>query len=103
MVGNDGASECSSSYCLEDRLIALRSALSPTAPFPVHAPRLRLAAPLAPLILITYFVHAAFFLRTFTFVLGIAFFGQPLITKAARWLTQKVPDWRQYLELRRYV
>ncbi|TCD64951.1 hypothetical protein EIP91_003409 [Steccherinum ochraceum] len=73
------------------------NALSPTPPFPTH----RLAAPLVPLVLITYFVGASVFARIFTFFLGLAFFGDPVLTRAAHWLAHRVPNWREYLELRR--
>ena len=79
------------------------SALSPTPPFPTHIPRLRLAAPMLLLIFITYFTSAVVFVRMFTFVLGFAFFGQPVITRTAHWLTHRVPNWRDYLQLRRCV
>ncbi|TCD62854.1 hypothetical protein EIP91_006335 [Steccherinum ochraceum] len=77
------------------------NALSPTPPFPTHRPRLRLAAPLVPLVLITCFVGASVFARIFTFFLGLAFFGDPVLIRAAHWLTHRVPNWREYLELRR--
>lgn len=104
MAGSDGASEYTRHrLTVTDRLIALRSALSPTPPFPAHRPRLRLSVPLVPLVLVTYFVKTAVFARLFTFVLGFAFFGQPLLVKAAHWLSYNVPNWREYLELRRCV
>jgi hypothetical protein len=37
------------------------------------------------------------------FAVGFVFFGQPLIRRGIRLLTQKIPDWKTYLELRRYA
>lgn len=79
------------------------SALSPTHPFPYWGPRLRIAAPFVPAVLLTYFTPIAFVMRIVSFAIGIAFFGQPLIMKGIQWLTQKVPNWKDYLELRRCV
>ncbi|KAH8099327.1 hypothetical protein BXZ70DRAFT_1065633 [Cristinia sonorae] len=77
------------------------NALSPTPPFPTRAPRMRIAAPLVPLILITYFIKAAIVVRVFSFILGFAFFGQPLITRGFHWLNDRIHNFREYLELRR--
>ncbi|KAF7793797.1 hypothetical protein EIP86_004918 [Pleurotus ostreatoroseus] len=77
----------------------LGNALSPTAPFPKWMPRLRLAAPLVPLVLVTIFVSTAFFMRVMSFFFGFAFFGQPLLVKGAHWLTQRYRDWRKFLDL----
>lgn len=54
-----------------------------------------------PMAFATYFVNMAFVLRTITFLVGFGFFAQPIIVKGAVWLTSKVPNWREYLELRR--
>ncbi|CAL1694124.1 unnamed protein product [Somion occarium] len=76
------------------------NALSPTPPFSKTV-RLRLAAPLVPLVLVTYLVPATVFLHMATFLFGFGLFGQPLITRGAYWLSNEVPHWREYLELRR--
>ncbi len=78
------------------------SALSPTRPFPYWRPRLKLAGPLVPLIFLTYFTPIAVVMRAVSFIIGGAFFGQPLIMRGIHLLTQKVPNWKDYLELRRY-
>ncbi|KAI0073255.1 hypothetical protein K474DRAFT_1666801 [Panus rudis PR-1116 ss-1] len=74
--------------------------LSPTPPFS-DKPRFRLAGIFAPLAIVTYFTPAALFIRVTTFFLGFAFFGQPLINRGVHWLTSRVPNWREYLDLRR--
>ncbi|KAI0094314.1 hypothetical protein BDY19DRAFT_901530 [Irpex rosettiformis] len=60
------------------------NALSPMRPFPYWRPRLKIAGPLVPLIFVTYFMPIAL----------------PLIMRGVFYLTQKVPNWRDYLELR---
>ncbi|KAI0697567.1 hypothetical protein BC835DRAFT_1270194 [Cytidiella melzeri] len=77
------------------------NALSPMRPFPYWRARLRIAGPLLPLIFVTYFTPIALVMRVVSFSIGFAFFGQPLITQGVHWLTQKVPNWTDYLELRR--
>lgn len=76
------------------------SAISPTHPFP-NTTRVRSVAPLLPLILMTYTIPATFFLHTITFLLGFALFGQPLMNRGIYWLTHNVPNWREYLDLKR--
>ncbi|THH33414.1 hypothetical protein EUX98_g770 [Antrodiella citrinella] len=76
------------------------NALSPTLPFS-RTSRNRIAAPLLTVMPLVYIVKTDIFVRLFTFVLGIAFFGQPLIVKGARRLAREVPNWHEYLELRR--
>ncbi|KAL4252469.1 Protein of unknown function DUF3292 [Abortiporus biennis] len=78
------------------------NALSPTYPFPEWMPRFRIAAPLLPLYLV-YFIPTAILARFATFVFGFVFFAQPLIVRGARWLTTKVPNWRDYLDLRKTI
>lgn len=78
------------------------SALSPTPPFS-HIPRLRLAGLLLPIIIAVTVFHSAVFVKGATFCIGFALFGQPVITRGAHWLTHRYPNWREMLELRRYV
>ena len=47
-----------------------------------------------------YCISVAVVLRTAAFLAGIVFFGQPVLVRGYHWLTQNVPDWRDYLELR---
>ncbi|KIP10066.1 hypothetical protein PHLGIDRAFT_22447 [Phlebiopsis gigantea 11061_1 CR5-6] len=79
----------------------LGNALSPTHPFPYWEPRLKLAGPILVAALVTYFINMAFVLRIVTFVIGIVIFGQPLLVRGLCLLTEKVPNWKDYLELRR--
>lgn len=101
MVGNASESEILMNNTRNSQhLTLLFSALSPSPPFPTYMPRLRLAAPLVPLLLAQY-INIVIFVRATTFLLGFLFFGQPLLTRAVHWLSHRHPYWRQYLELRR--
>ncbi|EPQ50194.1 hypothetical protein GLOTRDRAFT_50913, partial [Gloeophyllum trabeum ATCC 11539] len=75
------------------------NALSPTPPFG-HAVRFRLAGMIAPLVLGSLFLDERMVYRGTTFILGIAFFGQPVLVRGMEWFVRKVPNWRWYLEPR---
>ena len=80
----------------------MSSVLSPTPPFS-HAPRLRLAATVVPILVATTVIPAALFVKGGTFAVGFAMFGQPLITRGIHWLNANYPNWLELLELRRCV
>jgi hypothetical protein len=76
------------------------NALSPTVPFPQNAPRIRLAAALAPVLLISIFTSSYMFVKINGLVIGFGFFADPLIWRAASYLNRKIPNWQKFLELR---
>ncbi|KZT63651.1 hypothetical protein DAEQUDRAFT_733590 [Daedalea quercina L-15889] len=76
--------------------------LSPTPPFS-HAPRLRLATLVLPVLVATTTVPAAFFVKGATFAVGFVIFGQPLMTRGIHWLNANYPNWPQMLEMRRSI
>jgi hypothetical protein len=76
------------------------NALSPTPPFPRHTPRLKLAGVLAPVLLVSLFTSSYMVMKGSTFIIGAAFFSDPLIWKGLAWLNTNFPDWPKYLEIR---
>ncbi|EKD19807.1 uncharacterized protein L3040_001848 [Drepanopeziza brunnea f. sp. 'multigermtubi'] len=76
------------------------NALSPTAPFPEERPRLKLAAVLVPVLLVSMFTSAHMFMKMNGLFLGFAFFTDPLIWRASSYLNQKFPHWQKLLEIR---
>lgn len=76
------------------------NALSPTAPFPQDTPRLKLAAVLAPILLISIFTSSYMFVKMNGFFIGFGFFGDPVIWRGLSYLNRKFPKWQQLLELR---
>jgi len=74
--------------------------LSPTSPFPKNTARIKLSGVFLPLLLTSFVVNGHYFIKLNLFLVGVAFFGQPLITKAAKRLNDKFPGWTKYLELR---
>lgn len=84
------------------------NALSPTAPFAQHAPRLSIAGIVAPLMLVSLFVTVDVVYRSTTLLLGLLFFGQPVLDRMKvsdfkKLLDEKIPDWPRYLELRNSI
>ncbi|KAB8292447.1 hypothetical protein EYC80_008167 [Monilinia laxa] len=76
------------------------NALSPTPPFPQETPRLKLAACLAPLLLISMFTSSYMFMKMNGFFVGFGFFGDPLIWRGLTYLNREFPHWQKLLEIR---
>lgn len=76
------------------------NALSPTPPFHPYKHRLKLASCLVPVLLISLFVTPYMFIKANGFILGSAFFGDPIIMKAAHYLNHEFPNWQKLLEIR---
>lgn len=76
------------------------NALSPTAPFPKEKPRIKLAAVLAPVLLISTFTSSYLFMKMNGFFIGFGFFADPLIWRALSYLNREFPHWQKLLEIR---
>ncbi|KAM0270274.1 hypothetical protein ACHAQH_009481 [Verticillium albo-atrum] len=76
------------------------NALSPTAPFHTHRPRLILAGVLLPLFLASLIVTPHMAAKGFGFIVGFSFFGDPAIQRGIAFIERKVPNWQKYIELR---
>lgn len=74
--------------------------LEPTPPFPKNKYHYRLAAVVAPLLIISLFVTSYMFMKGLTFGIGFGFFGDPIITRSLALLNRKYPGWQKLLELR---
>jgi hypothetical protein len=87
--------------------VGVGSALSPVPPFSQNVPRLRLAAVVAPLLLLSFTVNSAVIFRSLTFGVGFGMFGQPVIEHVGRsrfkaWL-HSYPHWMRMLDPRKFV
>jgi hypothetical protein len=51
--------------------------------------------------LVAAFVPPAYLLRGASFGLGAGFFGQPLIIRGVKEFMRRVPNWQEYLDLRK--
>jgi hypothetical protein len=76
------------------------NALSPTPPFPKERPRIKLAACLAPVLLISVFTSSYMFIKMNGLFVGIGFFADPLIWRGLAFLNRRFPNWQKLLELR---
>ncbi|TGZ81705.1 hypothetical protein EX30DRAFT_395486 [Ascodesmis nigricans] len=79
------------------------NALSPTRPFPQHRSRLKLAGVLTPVLLISLFLSPYMVIKGTTFILGVAFFGDPLFIRGYHWLNANIPNWMDYLDIRNNI
>lgn len=79
------------------------NALSPTAPFPKRTPRLRLAAVLLPILLVSLFTNSYMFMKANGFIIGFGFFGDPIIWRGLSYLNRKFPKWQKFLEIRNTI
>ncbi|KAM0276103.1 hypothetical protein ACHAQH_007076 [Verticillium albo-atrum] len=75
----------------------LANILIPTPPFDQQNHRLRLACYIAPLAVLSLFVTRDLVVRGLTFGVGVLMFGEPLISRIFRNLTNH--EWSQYLHL----
>ncbi|KAF2687201.1 hypothetical protein K458DRAFT_429155 [Lentithecium fluviatile CBS 122367] len=88
---------------LTDTWERFANALSPTPPFPRDRYRVRLAALVAPLVLVSVFVTSYIFMKVMTFGVGFGFFGDPIISRGLALLNRRFPNWQKLLELRNTV
>jgi len=76
------------------------NALSATAPFPKEAPRVKLAACLAPVLLASIFTSSYMFTKMNGLFIGFGFFADPLIWRGLSYLNREFPNWQKLLEIR---
>jgi hypothetical protein len=86
-----------------DNYERIANALQPTVPYPQHSARIRLAACVAPLILVTAFVPVQYLCKGGSFAMGLAFFSDPYMKKAWTWFVTHYPDWMEMLKLEKCV
>ncbi|KAL4763633.1 DUF3292 domain-containing protein [Aspergillus foveolatus] len=75
------------------------NALSPTPPFTMMTPRLRLAGVLASGLLVAFLTSSYVFMKIATFSVGLAFFGDPLIQRGIQYLNREYPHWKELSQL----
>ncbi|EDU51375.1 DUF3292 domain containing protein [Pyrenophora tritici-repentis] len=74
--------------------------LEPTPPFPKNRFHFRVAAVVAPVVLVSLFTSSYMFMKGVTFGVGFGFFGDPIIQRGLSLLNRKYPNWQKLLELR---
>lgn len=53
--------------------------------------------------LLSLVVSSNFMIKAAAFGLGLGFFGDPVIDYSVDYLNRKIPNWRQHLDLQKYV
>ncbi|KII91746.1 hypothetical protein PLICRDRAFT_682123 [Plicaturopsis crispa FD-325 SS-3] len=81
----------------------VRFALTPPRPYPKNRAREKIAGILFAILLVTAVTPVWIFAHAFSFLVGFAFFGQPIITRGARAFVLRVPDWRERLDIRNSI
>ncbi|KAL3485667.1 hypothetical protein BJX62DRAFT_216808 [Aspergillus germanicus] len=75
------------------------NALSPTPPFSMMTPRLRLTGVLASGLLVAFITPSYLFMKMTTLFIGLGFFGDPIILQGIHYLDQKYPHWKELSQL----
>ncbi|GAA5927527.1 uncharacterized protein JCM15063_005925 [Sporobolomyces koalae] len=89
---------------IADLMEVFGNALTPPKPYPQHHARERLAASVfVPVAVIFSIVPVQWWARIASFSFGFAFFGQPLIRRGAKIFVEKVPDWKEKIDLRNSI
>ncbi|KAG0159370.1 hypothetical protein PDIDSM_6892 [Penicillium digitatum] len=84
---------------ITDTYEKLGNALSATAPFPQLSPRLRLVAVLGPVLLVSIMTSCYLFMKLITLLIGLAFFGDPVIKRGVSSLNRRLPNWQNFIQL----
>ncbi|KAJ9490942.1 hypothetical protein VN97_g2312 [Penicillium thymicola] len=75
--------------------------LSPTPPFLLVTSRLRLASIFTLVSVIVPFTSSYWIIKLVGFALGLGFFGDPIFTYTLDLLNEKVPNWKDHLDLQK--
>lgn len=75
--------------------------LSPTPPFYGVTARLRLLGILTGISISSLVLSSHFILRTVSFLVGVVFFGDPIFQWTISFLNERVPNWKQELDLKK--
>ncbi|CAI7664546.1 unnamed protein product [Penicillium glandicola] len=84
---------------ITDTYEKLGNALSATAPFPRLSPRLRLVTVLGPVCLVSILMSCYVFMKLSTLLIGLAFFGDPVIRRGIGYMNRRLPGWQKLLQL----
>lgn len=81
---------------------ARASLLSPTPPFLLVTPRLRLSGILGFICLVFPFTSSHSIIKAVGFIVGVGFFGDPLLTIGMGLLNRTIPDWKDQMDIQKY-
>lgn len=78
------------------------SLLSPTPPFLLVTPRLRLSGILGFICLVFPFTSSHSIIKVVGFIIGLGFFGNPLFTFGMALLNRTIPNWKDHMDIQKY-
>ena len=84
-------------------LTVVDSVLSPTPPFYAISTRLKIVGILFGLAVVASLTSSYLIVKGAGFVVGLAFFGEPVFQRTMDYLNTNIPDWKKYLDLQMYV
>ncbi|KAL4918421.1 hypothetical protein BDW62DRAFT_200801 [Aspergillus aurantiobrunneus] len=73
--------------------------LSPTPPFNLVAPRLGITLMLLSVCLVSVHLSSQMIVKTCSLTVGLAFFGDPVLSRAITFLNGNIPNWKSYLDI----
>ncbi|OJJ07859.1 hypothetical protein ASPVEDRAFT_178766 [Aspergillus versicolor CBS 583.65] len=73
--------------------------LSPTPPFTLIAPRLQIALILGSVCVVSLFLSGHMIVKSVALTIGLAFFGDPVLSRAVGFLDKNIPNWKEYLDI----
>ncbi|GAA5986387.1 hypothetical protein JCM10908_003732 [Rhodotorula pacifica] len=101
MIGNAAKTTQDILGTIADLAEVFANAITPPKPYPIYHAREALATQvLLPLAIIFAIMPARYWSFLASFGFGFAFFGQPLIKQGFELLQEKVPDWKDKIDLR---
>lgn len=84
------------SYCVA-------SVLSPTPPFYAISTRLQIVGILFSVAVVASLTPSYLIVKSAGFVVGFAFFGDPVFERTMEYLNTNIPHWKNYLDLQKYI
>ncbi|GAA5820815.1 hypothetical protein JCM3770_000351 [Rhodotorula araucariae] len=101
MIGNAAKQAQDILGNIADLAEVFANAINPPKPYPPYKAREKLATQvLVPIACVFAIVPAKLWTLAVSFGFGIGFFGQPLLLRAFALLQEKVPDWKDKIDLR---
>ncbi|KAJ5888158.1 hypothetical protein N7495_008199 [Penicillium taxi] len=96
----DGADKVMQVLCdITDTFEKFGNAVSPTPPFDQFAPRMRFASILAPICAVSMLISSYLLIKILALVIGLAFFGEPVVKHGTAYLDEKYPTWKDRIQL----
>ncbi|KAL4929715.1 uncharacterized protein BDV17DRAFT_260806 [Aspergillus undulatus] len=73
--------------------------LAPSPPFSLLGPRFQVAMILISVILVSMALSSNMIVKTISLTIGLIFFGDPVLSRGMAFLNEKIPNWKEYLDI----